>query len=145
MKNNIKRLNFVWLTALMVLLSGCSTTLVAPYDPQIRMMLVRSSVEIEDFWQQMQQTPVAERQYSHFSERYQKINIDLKVLLKLSQMRANNEDSATQVENLLTLWQQDIDKHKQKDSFKDFLLKRRVKEYQRMFSAMLVAEDAKKM
>lgn len=145
MKHSIKYLNLVWLMGLLMVLNGCSTTLVAPYDPQIRMLLVRSSVEIEEFWLQMQQTPVAERQFSHFSQYYQKIDIDLKVLLKLNQMRANNEDSTKQVENLLALWQQDIDKHKQKDSFKDFLLKRRVKEYQRMFSAMLVAENAKKM
>jgi hypothetical protein len=58
-------------------------------------------------------------------------------------MRPNNQQSTTQAENLLTLWQQDIDSHQQKDGFKNFLLKRQLKEYQRVFSAMLIAEDAK--
>ena len=93
MKNTLKQFNLMWLFSFMIVASGCSTNLVAPYDPQIRMMLVRSSVEIEDFWQQMQQTPVAERQYSHFSERYQKINLDLKTTWKISRNETDQKEN----------------------------------------------------
>lgn len=129
----------------LLLLTGCSTTLVAPYDPMLRAQLVRTSVEISSFWLRLQSTDATERQFNRYNTRYDEIEMDLLVLLKLNQMRPNNLESATQSQNLLTLWQQDITNHRQKDSFKDFLLKRRIKEYHRMFTAMLAAEDAKDM
>lgn len=134
----------LWLTAIFVLLlSACSTTLVAQYDPQIRANLVRTSIEIDSFWTQLQATPQDQRQYAKSADFYQAQLINIKVLLKLNQMRPNNDESSKQTENLLTLWQQDMQKHKEKDGFKNFLLKRRVVEYQRIFTAMLAAEDAK--
>ena len=133
---------FIWL-CLLFGLSGCETTLVSPYDPQVRSMLVRYSVEVDSFWQQMQQTPKALRQYQHYADRYDDIELNLQVLLKLNQLRTKNEESTKQTENLLKLWIQDKSNHQQKDGFKDFLLKSRLKQYQRMFEAMLVAEDAK--
>lgn len=135
------QLLFVWL---LFALSGCMITLVAPYDPQVRSMLVRYSVEVDSFWLQMQSTPKEQRQFVNYKEDYQEIEVNLQVLLKLNKMRPKNEESTKQTENLLTLWQQDKANHEKKDGFSDFIVKRRIDEYQRMFHAMLVAEDAKK-
>ena len=131
----------VWL---LFALSGCMVTLVAPYDPEVRSMLVRYSVEIDSFWKQMQAVPKDNRQFIDYKKDYQAIEVNLQVLLKLNKMRPNNDESTKQSENLLTLWQQDIAAHEKKNSFSDFIVKRRVEQYQRMFHAMLVAEDAKK-
>lgn len=128
---------------LLVLVSACQTTLIAPYDADVRNLLVRSSVKVEMFWQDMQQTPADQRQYQKYHDDYKDISVDLKVLLKLNQMRPNNEDSVKQTEILIQLWQDDMTKHQQKDTFKDFLLKRRLDQYQREFDAMLATEDVK--
>lgn len=141
----INRKLSITLCWLLLCLGGCQFTPVAEYDPQLRNLLVRTSVEVEDFWQQMQAQPADQRQFNHYSQRYHKTKLDFQVMLKLNQMRPNNEESIQQTQNLLTLWQQDIDSHQKKDAFKDFLLKRRIKEYQRVFTAMLAAEDAKDM
>lgn len=135
------RLVFVWL---LFSLSGCMVTLVAPFDPEVRSMLVRYSVEIDSFWQQMQTVPKDQRQFLYYKDDYQQIEVNLQVLLKHNKMRPKNDESTKQTENLLTLWQQDKANHEKKNGFSDFILKRRVEEYQRMFNAMLVAEDAKK-
>lgn len=140
MRNLKTRFILLWL---LFGLSACSTTFVAPFNPEVRSMLVRYSVEVDSFWQQLKEDPVEQRQFIHYEKDYNDIEKNLKILLKLNQMRAQNEESSQQTENLLKLWQQDKTSHKEKDSFKDFLLKRRVKEYQRIFSAMLIAEDAK--
>lgn len=126
-----------------LLLSACQTTIIAPYNADVRNLLVRSWVKVDMFWQTMSEQPQDERRYANYATQYRDIEIDLKVLLKLNQMREQNSESIKQSENLLSLWQDDIAKHQQKDSFKDFLLKRRLDQYQRVFDAMLSAEDAK--
>lgn len=130
---------------LITLLSACQSVTVAPYDAQVRNLLVRSWVKVEMFWQTMQAQDAAQRQFAQYSRDYRDIEVDLHVLLKLNQMRPDNDESIKQSENLLKLWQDDAAKHREKDGFKDFLLKRRIPQYQRVFDAMLKAEDAKDM
>lgn len=125
-------------------LSGCMITLVAPYDPEVRSMLVRYSVEVDSFWQQMQAAPKEQRQFANYKDDYQEIEVNLQILLKLNKMRPKNDESSKQTENLLTLWQEDKANHEKNNNISNFIVRRRVEQYQRMFHAMLVAEDAKK-
>ncbi|NQZ11231.1 MAG: hypothetical protein HRT35_29110 [Algicola sp.] len=142
-KHNRRFISYGFLLALLLGLGGCQLTLVAPFDPETRSMLVRYSVEVDVFWVKMQQHSTAQRQYVNYQQRYEDIELNMLVLLKLNQMRNSNTESIKQLQNLLTLWQQDKANHRQKNGFKDFILKRRLNQYQRMFNAMLAAEDAK--
>lgn len=125
-------------------LGGCQLSLIAPHDPETRSMLVRYSVEVDSFWLKMQHQPSDQRQYSDYEPGYEAIELNIKVLLKLNQMRVDNQESIKQMQNLLILWQQDKTNHRKKNGFKDGMLKRRISQYQRMFDAMLAAENSKK-
>ncbi|NQY38058.1 MAG: hypothetical protein HRT37_24540 [Alteromonadaceae bacterium] len=138
----INRQNLLF-AILLTLLCGCQLTQVATYDPQIRNLLVRSSVEVERFWQDMMLVPGEERQYKHFLKQYKGIEFELAVLLKLNQMRPLNDESTTQAQILLELWQEYMSTHTRTNKFKDFLIKQRITQYQRVFNALLVAEEAK--
>ena len=128
---------------LLISLNTCQWARIANYDPQINLLLVQSKVKIDNFWQQLLSQPIEKRQFSRFESDYQAIYFDLKVLLELNQRRVANQESIKQTNNLLTLWQQDMEKHQQQNNFKTFLLKRRRDPYQRLINAMLSAEKIK--
>ena len=136
----LKRIAFIYI---LISLSACQWNRIADHDPQIDLLLVQSKVKIDTFWQDMALQPAAKRQFNRYESAYQDIHFDLKVLLELNQRRIDNQESITQTNNLLTLWRQDISRHKQQNSFKNFFLKRRHSEYQRMLISMLKAEQVK--
>ena len=80
---------------LALLISACQTTIIAPYDADVRNQLVRSWVKVDLFWQNMSEQPANERTYAQYQQQYRDITIDLKVLLKLNQMRPQNDESIT--------------------------------------------------
>lgn len=128
---------------LLLSLTACGVTPVATKHPQVEFLLVQNKVSIDIHWQQLLTQDAEARSYAQFAPQYQSILPRLKMLLELNKMRDHNEDSIEQSENLMALWLRDMKYHEEKNTISDFVIKRRTQQYQRMFDAMLLAENAK--
>jgi hypothetical protein len=118
--------------------------LVANYDPQSLIQLEHINKEIDLIYSRMELLPESQRTYSHFQQEYLKIDVDIRAYERRQQLREQNEESIKQAAILASLWQQDMQTHKQKTTLSDFMIKRRKAQYQRLISSMLEAEMAKK-
>ena len=125
-------------------LAGCSMKLVANYDPQSLTQLEIINKEIDFMYLKMKALPDNQRIYSSFQQEYLKIDVDIRAYERRQEMREKNEESIKQAAILASLWQQDVQTHKQKNTISDFMIKRRQAQYQRLISSMLEAEMAKK-
>lgn len=127
-----------------VLLTGCSLQLVATYDPQTEMQATAIEKKVDYFYRTIQLKPVNQRPYREYEKNYLEIEVDIRALLRRQQRRVNNQETIKQVDMLATLWSQDKNAHQQSDSISDFTIKRRISQYQRMFTAIINGEMAKK-
>ena len=134
---------FFLLLLSVVFLAGCSMKLVANYDPQSLTQLEIINKEIDFMYLKMKTLPENQRIYSSFQQDYLKIDVDIRAYERRQQLREQNEESVKQAAILASLWQQDMQTHKQKNSISDFMIKRRQGQYQRLISSMLEAEIAK--
>ncbi|WP_438462909.1 hypothetical protein [Marinomonas sp. PE14-40] len=119
--------------------------LVANYDPQSLNQLELINKKIDRLYLTMKMQPEVQRTYSHFQQNYVDIDVDIRAYERRQQMREKNEESIKQAAILASLWQQDMQTHKQKTTLSDFMIKRRKAQYQRLISSMLEAEMAKKI
>lgn len=69
-----------WIAACLILLSGCTLRLVAPYDPQTVQQAQSIERDIEYLYLSMQALPESERLYARFSEQYLKIDVSVRGL-----------------------------------------------------------------
>lgn len=134
---------FFLLLLSVVFLTGCSMKLVANYDPQSLTQLEIINKEIDLIYSRMELLPESQRIYSKFQHDYLKIDVDIRAYDRRQKMREKNEESIKQAAILASLWQQDMQIHKQKNTLSDFMIKRRKAQYQRLISSMLEAEMAK--
>lgn len=143
--NNVRQL-YVGLFAFigMSLLSACSLQLVAEFDPRTVVALESIDKKIDRLYLTMKMLPKEQRSYSKFAATYLDIDVDIRALQRRQQVRSLNEESMKQVDILAEFWQQDIKAHKQKDGLSDFLINRRVDQYQRLISTIIAGEMAKK-
>ncbi|KZN61973.1 hypothetical protein N473_20740 [Pseudoalteromonas luteoviolacea CPMOR-1] len=134
----------LWLVALICFtLSACQWAKIAHHDPQVELLLVQAKVKIEMHWQRMLLAEKQSRDFINYKQNYHDIEIDIQVLKALNEHRVYNSESVIQSEHLLELWRQDISVHQQQNTMSDFVIKRRVKQYNRVLTAMLVAENVK--
>jgi hypothetical protein len=117
--------------------------LVANYDPQSLTQLEIINKEIDFMYLKMKTLPENQRIYSSFQQDYLKIDVDIRAYERRQQLREQNEESVKQAAILASLWQQDMQAHKQKNMLSDFMIKRRQAQYQRLLSSMIEAEMAK--
>jgi hypothetical protein len=123
--------------------TGCTVKYVADYDANIKDEIIQISKKIDLFWGDLLDTPVGDRKYIKFKDKYNEIESDLRGLVTQNEIRALNRESTKQAENALDLWVQDRDLHKKNDSFTDFEAKQHRKQYNRVFIAMAKGEEAK--
>ena len=126
-----------------VLLTGCSMKLVADYDQMSVTNLEMINKKIDFMYLKMKTLPENQRTYSHFQQNYVDIDVDIRAYERRQQLREQNEESVKQAAILASLWQQDMQAHKQKNTLSDFMIKRRQAQYQRLLSSMIEAEMAK--
>lgn len=129
---------FIFLTS-----SGCSTQIIATYDPQIYDEIVNIAYKVDLFLATIQITPKNERQFKKFEKQYIEIEADLNRLLFRNSIRPLNELSTKQTENAIALWKKEIEGHRKKDKVSNLILKRHRKQYQRVFVAMAKGEELK--
>jgi hypothetical protein len=152
----------------MLLLSGC-VNLVADYDAELANETITISKQVDRFYGQLAETNYSLRSYDAFRDRYIEIEVNLRSLVMRNKVRPLNENSIKIAENTLKLWIKYKDAHKQNwekyqealaaveqgeenapqfaatDIYKDGKIKLHRKRFTRMFTALTVAEEAKKM
>ncbi|NLS11957.1 hypothetical protein HGP28_03510 [Vibrio sp. SM6] len=117
---------------------------VASYDARSVDHMYKLETKIDRFYQTLKYTPVARRGYADFRDRYFDIDVEIRALLRQQQRRANNQETVQQVTILAQLWAQDKQQHQQQNRLSDFVVERRIKQYQRLFDALIAGENAKK-
>ncbi|MCC2521576.1 hypothetical protein [Vibrio coralliilyticus] len=132
-----------WIAACLILLSGCTLRLVAPYDPQTVQQAQSIERDIEYLYLSMQALPESERLYARFTEQYLKIDVSVRGLERRQARREQNQETLAQAQTLAKFWQQDMKTHQQKQTLSDFLIKRRLDQYKRLIDALIRGELAK--
>ncbi|NRF64055.1 hypothetical protein [Vibrio coralliilyticus] len=132
-----------WIAACLILLSGCTLRLVAPYDPQTVQQAQSIERDIEYLYLSMQALPESERLYARFSEQYLKIDVSVRGLERRQARREQNQETLKQTQTLVQFWQQDMKTHQQKQTLSDFLIKRRLDQYKRLIDTLIRGELAK--
>ncbi|NGN96221.1 hypothetical protein G5S52_00695 [Grimontia sp. S25] len=132
----------VWLFVFLV--TGCSLQLVASYDPQTERQMILIEKKVDYLYRTAELTPPEQRQYARFEKEYFDIELEIRSLIRRQLRRENNEETIKQVEMLANLWIQDRQAHQKNDALADFTIKRRTSQYQRMFTALIEGETAKK-
>ena len=87
-----------WIAACLILLSGCTLRLVAPYDPQTVQQAQSIERDIEYLYLSMQALPESERLYARFTEQYLKIDVSVRGLERRQARREQNQETLTQAQ-----------------------------------------------
>ncbi|MCG9677788.1 hypothetical protein [Vibrio sp. Isolate24] len=132
-----------WLAACLLLLTGCTLRLVAPYDLQTVQQAQSIERDIEFLYLSLQALPENERLYSRFADQYLKIDVNIRGLERRQARREQNQETLKQAQTLVQFWQQDMKTHQQKHTLSNFLIKRRLDQYQRLIDALIRGELAK--
>lgn len=122
---------------------GCSLQLVSKRDEASLQQMEALSQEVDYFFTRLLYLPAAQRDYARSAQGYMGIEVKLKALHMRQQAREMNELTLKQVNIALELWQQDRKRHQIENTLSDFTIKRYRSQYQRVFLAMIKAEQAK--
>lgn len=128
-----------------LLVQGCSIKLVADYDAELSREIINVSKQVDQFYGDLIETSTVNRSYDKFKDRYIKIEVNIRSLIVQNKARTLNEESISIAEITLEKWLKYKDAHQKNDSYKDTLAKNHRKRFTRLFTAMLVAEEAKKL
>ncbi len=126
-----------------IMLNSCSYSRLADYDQRTADKIVEISRMINLFYVNLSEQPVDERPYSKSIESYNRVQVEIETLLLMNQMRADNEESIKQTENLLTLWTKYKNTHKEKDKYSDAMIMLNKKAMQRIIVAIATGEKLK--
>ncbi|KZN13051.1 hypothetical protein [Marinomonas sp. TW1] len=138
-----KRLPLFCLLLSVIWFSGCSIQLVSSYDAKTLEQMERIDQDIDRFYLTLQTQPESNRTYALFSDQYLNIEVNIRSLERRQAMREKNEETLAQTKTLKAFWQQDMTSHKRQNSVSDFIIKRRMDQYQRLMKALIQGEMAK--
>ena len=82
-----------FLFSLLSLASAGCLQLIAPYDDQTVRDIFAAARAVDQFYGELLEAPAGKRQYALFSERYVRIESDLRALVLRNEVRPLNEDS----------------------------------------------------
>lgn len=138
------KVGFVYLFFVVFLLvgTGCTVKYVAEYDASIREEIVQVSKKVDLFWGELLDTPINERKYAKFKDKYNEIETDIRGLVMRNEIRPLNKESTKQAKIALDLWIEDRELHR-KSSFTDFEANQHRKQFTRIFTAMAKGEEIK--
>ncbi len=126
-------------------LTGCATQLVAPYDQASLKQMEQISTQINRFYLTQSYLDKPQRSFVAAQQHYLDIEVSLHTLKTRQSIRPVNSETLKQSELALTWWQEDRMKHQKKNSLSDFMIKRRMEQYQKLFISMIRGEAAKNM
>jgi hypothetical protein len=131
---------------LLILISGiidCRVQLISDYDPSTVEAIIQSFKEIDQFYTDILNTSPEERYFNNYSNSYNAIESNLRVLVLRDSVQQLNTESTQMAQNILNLWLKYKNDHKENNSLKDALIILHRDRFFQMFSAMLVAENSK--
>lgn len=126
-------------------IQGCTIKLVADYDAKVAQEIINVSKEVDKFYGELIETSDSDRTYNRFKDKYIKIEVDIRALIVQNKSRPLNDESISIAETTLDKWLKYKKSHKEKNTYKVDLAKNHRKRFTRLFTAMSVAEEAKKM
>ncbi len=129
----------------LLFVQGCTIKLVANYDANVAQEIINVSKQVDQFYGELIETAESERGYEKFKEKYIQIEVNIRALIVQNKARPLNEESISIAETTLAKWLKYKDAHKENNDYKSTLSKNHRKRFTRLFTAMSVAEEAKKM
>lgn len=162
-KLQLHKVNFlIGMLFFLMVSQGCAIKLVADYDAELSNEIVNVSKQVDKFYGELLETTYSDRSYETFKDRYIAIEVNIRALVLQNKARPVNEESISIAKTTLEKWLKYKEKHKDnwtnyqltegeankieaKDIYKDTLAKNHRKRFTRLFTAMSVAEEAKKM
>ena len=147
---------------ILVFAQACSIKLVADYDAKVAQEIIEVSKQVDQFYGELLETSYPERSYDNFKDQYIEIEVNIRGLVVQNKARPLNDESISIAETTLEKWIKYKNKHEEnwkeyqlpdgdsnkipaEDIYKDTLAKNHRKRFTRFFTAMSVAEEAKKM
>lgn len=138
------KIRFVYLFFLVFLVStGCTVKYVAEYDAAIKEEIVQVSKKVDLFWGELLDTPINERKYAKFKDKYNEIEADIRGLVMRNEIRPLNKESTKQAKIALDLWIEDRELHRKNDGFTDFEARQHRTQFTRVFTAIAKGEEVK--
>jgi hypothetical protein len=139
----MQKTQLLWFVIIAILLSSCTYSRLADYDQKTADKIIEISKLVNQFYLNLSDQPPDARQYHKSAEAYNRIEVEIETLLLMNRMRANNEESIKQTENLLSLWVKYKDKHKEKDDYSDAMIDLNRKLIKRNIVAIATGEQLK--
>lgn len=137
-------LRITLLISLLLFFHGCAIKLVADYDAEITKEIINLSKQVNRFYGILLEKNESKRNYDLFKEKYITIEVNLRALIIQNRARPLNEESISIAETTLEKWLKYKEKHKTNNNYKSSLAGNHRVRFNRLFTAMLVAEEAKK-
>lgn len=122
--------------------AGC-LHLITSYRAQVENEILAAAKAVDQFYGELLEEDEGKRPYARFKERYVQIETDLRALVLRNEVRPLNEDSTTIVRNLLTLWTQKKDSHRQTNAYGSGSARLDRNRFATMFKYALRAETEK--
>lgn len=138
----------LWLVVVAVFLSACAgVKLVADYDAEAAKGITETSAEVFSFYDRLIEAKVkagtGKLPYAGAADDWGKIESRIRVLLVREEARPLNSESKRIVAILLEFWQQRRAEHRTRDDYVAALVPQHRDQFQKLFTAALVAEKAK--
>ena len=137
--------SLIALLSILVFIQGCALKLVADYDAKVVQEIINVSKQVDQFYGELIETAEPERKYEKFKDKYIQIEVNIRALIVQNKARPLNDESIFIAETTLEKWLKYKEEHKKNDSYKTSLAGNHRKRFTRLFTAMSVAEEAKKM
>jgi hypothetical protein len=136
--------------ALACVLASCSgIKLVADYDADAAKSITDASAEVFAFYDRLIEAKARARSqklaYSGFNEDWGKIETRIRVLMVREEARPLNSESQRVAGTILEFWQKYREAHRKNDDYAAALLPIHRDRFQRLFTAALLAEKAKRL
>lgn len=140
-----KAYSLIVLVSLLIFIQGCAIKLVTDYDAKVAQEIINVSKQVDQFYGELIETEESERTYDNFKEKYIQIEVNIRALIVQNKARPLNDESISIAETTLGKWLKYKEEHKKNDGYKTSLAGNHRKRFTRLFTAMSIAEEAKKM
>ncbi len=129
----------------LILLNGCGVKLVADYDAATYDSILSTAKQVDTFYVKLLVTPENEREYKKFVDQYITIEVEIRSLIMRSKIHPLNEESTGIAEIILAKWLKYKAAHEKQNTYKSALVQLHWQRFTRLFTAMAIAEEAKRL
>ncbi|OUL58391.1 hypothetical protein [Pseudoalteromonas ulvae] len=130
---------------LSLMMQGCAYKWVAKYDAALVAETLVVAKQVDRFYGHLIESPHSHRPYENYKTEYIDIEVNLRSLMLQHKTRSLNDESIAIAQITLDKWLKYKQAHQEKDSYKTVLANNHRARMTRLFTAMVVAEEAKNM